>query len=317
MRKYVLTFVCALGLISSGTLAALADWMPPGPVKIMIGFRAGGGADTQARLIAEGLNQAKGWEFIPVNVTGKGGLNLLKELSGEPNDGTVIGMVVTESLGYNLVAAGVTEFGVDDFTPILTTAGFQIGIVSLSDSPWQSWDDVVTAAKSGQSIRFGTMSPRLSDLAYLIGKAADIEFNIVELTGGRAVMDALNAGDIDIGWGAGIQTRDVLAGDKLNIVSGLDVPLDASPDAPTMADIGVPFTADGYFLLVAPKGLSSEARSAYAEAIKALVSDSSSQVGTFINNGFGGPSIIEGAELDALVNSGVSDAEALLNASAE
>lgn len=34
-------------------LAAAADWTPPGPIKMMIAFKAGGGADTQARMIAE------------------------------------------------------------------------------------------------------------------------------------------------------------------------------------------------------------------------------------------------------------------------
>jgi len=56
------------------------------------------------------------------------------------------------------------------------------------------------------------MSPRLGDLAYLLGKAHDIEFNIVSLKGGKAVMNALNAGDVDIGWGAGVQTKAVVAG---------------------------------------------------------------------------------------------------------
>ena len=37
------------------------------------------------------------------------------------------------------------------------------------------------------------MSPRLADLAYLLGKANDVEFNIVSLRGGKAVLDAINA----------------------------------------------------------------------------------------------------------------------------
>jgi tripartite-type tricarboxylate transporter receptor subunit TctC len=97
----------------------------------MIGFAAGGGADTQARLIAEALEEKMGWKFIPEQVTGKGGVTLLAAMKDQPNDGTVIGLVVTESLGYNLAAAnsGTTPA---DFTGLSTTAGFQMGIVSLS-----------------------------------------------------------------------------------------------------------------------------------------------------------------------------------------
>ncbi|MEZ5676806.1 MAG: hypothetical protein R3D81_16760 [Thalassovita sp.] len=89
----------------------------------------GAGPTTQARLIAEDIETKLGWKFIPEQVTGKGGMNLAMALKDQPNDGTVIGMVVTETLGYNMLAAnaGVTP---KIFTAISTTAGFQMGIVS-------------------------------------------------------------------------------------------------------------------------------------------------------------------------------------------
>ncbi|MCH2076018.1 MAG: hypothetical protein MK180_03900 [Rhodobacteraceae bacterium] len=73
-------------------------------------------------------------------------------------------MVVTESLGYKLRAAdaGLTP---DMFTPIATTAGFQMGIVAPAGKGWTTFMDVVEAATSGDDIRFGTTSPELSDLA--------------------------------------------------------------------------------------------------------------------------------------------------------
>jgi len=64
----------------------------------MIAFAAGGGVDTQARLIVEDLEVSNGWTLLPENVTGKGGTNLLSAIKGQPNGGTVIGMVVTETL---------------------------------------------------------------------------------------------------------------------------------------------------------------------------------------------------------------------------
>jgi len=44
-----------------GTVTAhAADWTPPGPIKLMIAFAAGGGAATQARLIADALEGRHG-----------------------------------------------------------------------------------------------------------------------------------------------------------------------------------------------------------------------------------------------------------------
>lgn len=309
MKKLLLA--AAIGLAASA--ASAADWTPPGPVKLMIAFAAGGGADTQARLIAEELESSMGWEFIPEQVTGKGGLNLAAAMKDAPADGSVIGMVVTESLGYNMRAAdaGMTP---DMFTAIATTAGFQMGIVAPSGKGWETFADVVDAAKSGEEIRFGTMSPKLSDLAFLLGEAQGVDFNIVQVRGGRAVMDGVNAGDMDLGFMAGIQGKGVAAGDLVNLASALSTPLNQTPDAPTMADFGVDFVADGYFLFIGPAGMPEEARAALADAIEGVATNADTKAGGLIAAAFGGPSVITGAELDALIASDYEEAGELLAA---
>lgn len=314
MYKTIKTLIASVALSVAAILPVQAQWQPPGPIKLMIAFAAGGGADTQARLIAEELEASNGWKFIPENVTGKGGINLLSAMKGLPNDGSVIGIVVTESLAYNRVAAEGAGLELSDFTALTTTAGFQMGVVAKTDSGLTSFDKVIEKAKAGEAIRFGAMSPRLADIAYLLGKENGIDFNIVSLKGGKAVMNALNAGDIDIGWGAGIQTKAVLAGDMVNLVSGINKPLDASPDAPLLSDFGVEYNAGGHFMFVAPAGLSDEARSALSEAIAAAAKNSEGKAGGLIKKAFGGPSIIMGDELDAVLVADSDGSAALMKA---
>ena len=316
MRNLVSAAIATLGLLLGSAGAIAADWTPSGPIKLIIAFAAGGGADTQARLIAEELEARHGWSIVPEQITGKGGLNLAVAIKDEPNDGTVIGMVVTETLGYNMRAAdaGVTPA---DFTPIVTTAGFQMGIVSQSSKGWNSFHDVIAAAQGGEEIRFGVMSPRLADLAYLLGNANGIDLNIVQVAGGRAVMNGVNAGDMDLGFMAGIQSKGVAAGDLVNLASALSVPLQQTPDAPMLSDLGVQFNADGYFLFIGPQGMPEEARDALASAIAEVVQDETTKAGGVIRNAFGGPSVIMGDELDALVNGGFEAAGALLAAASE
>lgn len=316
MKRILKAGVVALGLALTATTAMAADWVPPGPIKMMIAFRAGGGADTQARLIAEALEAKLGWKFIPEQVTGKGGVNLLAALKDQPNDGTAIGMVVTESLGYNLAAAnaGITPA---DFTGISTTAGFQMGIVSLSTKGWNTFADVVAAAKGGQDIRFGVMSPRLADLAYLLGKAQGIKLNIVSVKGGKAVMNGVNAGDLDVGFMAGIQGKGVAAGDLVNLASGLSTPLKQTPDAPTLANLGVGYNSDGYFVFVGPAGMPTEAREALATAIASVAADESTKAGGIIKKAFGGAATITGEELSTLLANGYKETASLLAAAAE
>ena len=317
MFQWLKTGAAALGIVAATALGAAAeDWKPAGPVKLMIAFAAGGGADTQARLIAEELEATLGWSFIPEQVTGKGGLNLAAAMKSEANDGTVIGMAVTETLGYNMAASnsGMTPA---DFTPITTTAGFQMGVVARSDKGWNTMADVVAAAKSGQDIRFGVMSPRLADLAYLLGKSQGVDFNIISVKGGKAVMNGVNAGDMDIGFMAGIQAKGVAAGDLVNLASALKAPLVQTPDAPTFADLGVEFSADGYFMFMGPAGMPDDARAALANAIKGVVENPETKAGGLIKKAFGGASVIMGGDLDAMIASDYVSAGDLLKAASE
>jgi tripartite-type tricarboxylate transporter receptor subunit TctC len=316
MKNLLTAAVAAIGIAASAVSATAADWTPPGPIKLMIAFGAGGGADTQARLIAEEMEARTGWQFIPEQVTGKGGVNLLVEMKDMPNDGSVIGMVVSESLGYNLYAAK-TGMKPSDFTGLTTTAGFQMGVVAPASKGWSSFEDVVAAVKAGEQLRFGAMSPRLADLAYLLGKAQGVEFNIVSVKGGKAVMNGVTAGDMDLGFMAGIQSKGVAAGDLVNLASALSGPLVQTPDAPTFADLGMAYDSDGYFMFAAPAGLPEDARTALTEAIAGIVSDPETKAGGLIAKAFGGPTIIKGAELDALLAKGYDESEGLIAAASE
>ena len=176
---------------------------------------------------------------------------------------------------------------------------------------------MVASASAGEDVSFGAMSPKLADLAYLLGKQHGVDFNIVMAKGGKGVMNGLNADDLDVGWVAGIQSKAVASGEMVNLASGLSTKLAMSPDAPTMAELGVDFTADGYFVFVAPAGLPDEAREALASAIGEIVADPDTKAGEFVEKAFGGAAVINGDELDALMASEVTNAEALLAAASE
>ena len=313
----LITILSTVLIVAMLCSSAAADWKPPGPIKMMIAFKAGGGADTQARLVAEELQARHGWKIIPSQVTGKGGLNLANAIKKSPNDGTTIGMTVSESLGYNLLAAKKSGLKLSDFTPLTTTAGFEMGVVALTSKGWKTFHDVIKAAKGGQKIRFGVMSPRLADIAYLVGKANGIEFNIVMAKGGKGVMNGLNAGDIDVGFVAGIQTKAVKSGDMVNLASARSKPLKMSPEAPLLKDFGVDYPSDGYFLFIAPAGLPDEVRQAISGAIAEIITDPSTKAGGFLNKAFGGAAIIKGKDLDQYLTNEFEAAKVLLKKASE
>ena len=298
--------------------AKAEGWKPAGPIKLMIGFRAGGGTDTQSRLIGEELEKRRGWKIIPENVPGKGGVVMSRKLKKQPADGLAIGMAITESYGYNMIASKKAGYGIKDFTYLTTTTGSRMGVYVKKSSGWKSIKDVVAAWKSGKKISIGTMSPKLEDASVLLNQALGVKFNIVSgLRGGKGIMNALVANDINIGWGAGIQTKGVLAGQFVNVISGETKRLKISPDAPTMTELGVPYDFGAKFMFVAPPGLSSAARSTLTSAIQEIVRDKSTKANQFINKSYSGPVLISGAKLDAFIAGGVSASKKLLAAASK
>lgn len=306
--------VAALCLVTFAVGASAQEWTPPGPIKLIIAPAAGGGGDTQARLIAEEIEATKGWKLIPEQVSGKGGVNAVMALSKEPADGTAIAMFVSPAMGYNLRAS---KAGAPDIaTPITTITGGEMAIVALTSKGFGDIGDVIDAAKAGEEIRFGVMSPMLADIAYVLGKENDVGFNIVQVRGGREVMDGLNAGDLDVGFGAGIQAKAVAAGDMIELASAKSGPLANSPDAPLLSDFGVAFSVDDFFMFAGPPGMDPEARDAIATAVSEVLQADGSKAADFIDKAFGGVQLITGQELEALIAKGYDSAGALMNAAA-
>ena len=320
MRKTLHMLIAAAALTMTTTMVSTvtlaADWAPSGPIKMLIGFRAGGGVDTQARLIAEELEARHGWKIIPANLPGAGGLKLGKALPKEPNDGLTVGFLVSETLGYNMMAAKDPGFTLDDFTYLTAVTGSQMSMYAKSSKDWKDFEDMIAAAKAGEKITVGAMSQKLADAAYLLGKENGVEFTIVgNLKGGKGVMNAMVADDIDAGFGAGIQNKGVAAGDFVHLVNGEAQPLLTAADVKSMSDYGVPYDMGAKFMLIGPAGMPTEAADAISNAIAEIIQDPATKVNKMITKAFSGPEPIQGDDLRQLIEDGASQARALLDAS--
>ena len=123
------------------------------------------------------------------------------------------------------------------------------------------------------------------------------------------------AGLVEVGGGiAGIQAKGVAAGDLVNLASGLSTPLAQTPDAPTLKDLGVAFDADGYFMFIAPGNMAPDVRKALGDAIRDVLTDSSTEAYGFAQKAFGGASVLTGEELDAYMADSVDASKKLIKA---
>lgn len=310
--KRLLPLAIAGAFVSASAVQAMAEWKPAGPITLNIGFKAGGGTDTQARLIGEELSAKKGWKFLYKNVAGKGGSNLARVLKSASNDGLTLGMAVTSTFTYNPLISKKAGYSAADFDYIISTAPTQMGLVVRSDSGWKTMDDMVKAAKGGKQLKFAIMSPRLGDAAYLIGQKYGIKYNSVKAKGGRGVLNGLMAKDVDVGFIAGIHVKGVKAGELVNLLSAESSRLGMSPDAPTMKEVGIPYDFGITFIVFAPKGMPAEAKKGIADAFAAVLKDENSKARKFVQRAFGTPPLQTGADLEKKVAGELADNKKIL-----
>ncbi|MFY1709417.1 tripartite tricarboxylate transporter substrate-binding protein [Tritonibacter scottomollicae] len=301
-------------------LAAHADdlgWAPDGPVDMIIAFQAGGGADSLARLMAEEISTRHGWNIIPRNVPGRGGGIAAQEVAGAPNDGSAIGFTVSEALTYTLQATRDPGYKLEDFDFLTSITGTQMGMVSKPDRGFDTIEDMIEAARGGETVTIGAMTQKLADAAYVLGKSNEVEFTIVMTEGGRGGINAVMASDVDAAWVAGAQSKSVASGDLVNLASAESTPLRMSPDAPLLNAFNFPYDLGVRFLTIAPDGIPEEAQTAWNAAIAEVLADPESPLTQLTERVFSGPDGQQGADLEAAIQQSFDDAGAMLEASAD
>lgn len=313
MNKQIFASVFMVALVVSTGPAAAQEWKPAGPINLTIGFRAGGGTDTQARLIGEALAAKKGWKFNFKNAAGKGGGNAARLIKEAPKDGLSIGMAVTSTFTHSPLISDKTGYDAGDFDYIITTAPTQIGLVARSDSGWKTIDDMVAAAKGGKKLKLAVMSPPLGDAAYLIGQKYGVEFAQVKAKGGRGVLNGLMAKDVDVGFIAGIHAKAVKSGDLINLASAENDRLTMSPDVPTLRELGIPYQFGLTFIVFGPKGMDPAAKKGIADAFAEILSDPEAKATQFVNRAFGKPPLVSGADLVKLIADETADNKTILS----
>lgn len=303
------------GLLAIGLIAgpAHAEWQPKGPIKLWIGFGAGGGTDTQGRALAEQIEKVRGWRVIPENKAGAGGAVMAAQLKNAPADGQTIGFAITSTVDF----APITNknLSIDDFTYITTTAGSQAGIIARKDSGWKTLDDLVAAAKSGKKIVWANYGAKTAAASEAIAKKFGIEVNQLAAKGGKGAMNALVAKDANVAWSGGAHRALVAAGELVILASAEEQPLAQAPKGKTMKDYGMDLVLGSPFLIFGPKGIPTEARDAIAKVVQEILSDPEQKVSKYIAKRYPpGPVLISGSKLDEKLRSNLEANKKLLSA---
>ena len=148
MKLIGATLVAAVALLASSTAQA-QDNYPNKPIRLVVGFAAGGGKDILDRLFNTKLGEALGQPVIVENRPGAGAVVATEYVAKSPPDGYTLLVGASGAMAIN--PAVYTKLSYDtlrDFAPITMIASFPLFMVATPTLPVNSVQDLVAYAKA-------------------------------------------------------------------------------------------------------------------------------------------------------------------------
>ncbi len=254
---------------------------PNKPVHLIVGFAAGGGSDTTARVLVPKLSEVLGQTVIIDNKPGAGG-NLASDfLMKLPPDGYNIALTTIGSLAINPHMPGGTNFNpLKDFTFLSQGVVFPNVLVVKADSPIKSFKDFVeTGKKAGSFITFGSSGQ--GSTGHLAGELLKARSGMagqhINYKGGGPAMNDLLGGNIVAIFASTPTAIPFIEAGKLRALATTGTKrADSLPSVPTIAEQGYPgYQAQNWYAFIGPAKIPAEIQNKLNQAIVATLKDPS------------------------------------------
>jgi tripartite-type tricarboxylate transporter receptor subunit TctC len=240
---------------------ALAQEYPSRPIRLLVGFAAGGSTDVFARAIAPRLQALLGQPVVIENRPGAGGNIATEATARSAPDGYTLLLGTIGPLAINPTLYGNLSFDpLKDLTPVSLVGEVPNVLAVPVDRPFRSVADIIAAAKARpEALNFG--SSGIGSAGHLAAEQLNLMAGIrtthVPYRGGGALLPELIAGRVDYAFTTALNGIPQAEGGKLRILgvpNGKRVPL--LPDIPTIAESGLPgFDGVDWAAMMAPPGL--------------------------------------------------------------
>jgi tripartite-type tricarboxylate transporter receptor subunit TctC len=261
MKRSAFGAVLAVGAcLFPGDSPAQTSSFPERPIKMLVGFSAGGGTDVVARILAQKMSDSMGQSVIVENRTGASGLIAAEAVAKSSPDGYTLMMG-----SQTILAVAPTLYrraGLDparDFSGIALAGASPMVLVVHPSITAHSVNDVIAMAKAAPgALNFGSgglgTTPHMT--AELFSSLAGIKMTHVAYRGEAPAINDLLGGQIALMFPNLSAIMGNMKAGRLRALAVTSAQRSPSaPDIPTIAETALAqFDAATWFALVAPAG---------------------------------------------------------------
>lgn len=233
----------AISVAAVATAASAQDY-PTRPIRLLVGFGAGGGTDILARIVAPPLGEVLGQPVVVENRPGAGGTIAAHQVATAAadghtafllNNGHAVAAVMYKSLPFDSVA---------DFQPVSMVATMPLVVVASAKAPHADLPSLIAAARQDPgrmnfaSVGVGSTQQFAGELLLQLTGAKLVH---VPYKGTPAAIVAMQSGEAHLLVEVAASVLGQVRGGTLKALAVTSAQrFAAMPDVPTVAESGVP-----------------------------------------------------------------------------
>jgi tripartite-type tricarboxylate transporter receptor subunit TctC len=230
-----------LALLAAPALAQ--DAYPSKPIRLYVGFPAGGGPDLIARIIGERLQQSWGQAVVVENRPGASGSIAADAAAKAAPDGYTLLLSSSGPMTLNtLIMPALRYDPLRDFAPVGTFGLFPLMIAVHPDVPARTPQELIAHVRANPGkLMNGASAVSMQMAMEMLKQMAGLDITTVRYAGSAATVTALLRGDVQVTI---LEATPLLPQIRAGKVRGLaavsDRRISAAPELPTMSESGVP-----------------------------------------------------------------------------
>jgi len=238
--------LAALAAIAAHPASAQGDAAanyPNRPIRLIVGFAAGGGNDLFARLVGQKLSENIGQPVIIENKPGAGGRIAVDYVKSQPADGYTI---MVAASGQMAIAAAIypklSYHPTRDFLPLTMIASFPLILAGPANDTIKSVKDLVAYGKANpDKSNYATSSPAFTITTELFKLKTGMPAVAVPYKSSNEMMLSVAGGNTLFSIADGPPTMPLVQGGKIRALAVTGSQRSSElPDVPSMAEAGYP-----------------------------------------------------------------------------